>query len=61
LSSPRLTSVGADLTECGELAVELLLERIDHQEPAEAGLHRVVTPRLAVRDSTAGPAGADPR
>lgn len=61
LSSPRLTSVGADLTECGELAVELLLERIDHQEPAEAGLHRVVTPRLAVRDSTAAPAGADPR
>jgi len=58
LSSPRLTSVGADLKEFGEQAVELLLERIDHRGPSAARLHREVTPRIAVRDSTAAPGRA---
>ena len=52
LSSPRLTSVGADLREFGELAVALLIERIDDRD-GDSGGQRVLTPRLAVRDSTA--------
>jgi DNA-binding LacI/PurR family transcriptional regulator len=53
LSSPRLTSVGADLRAFGEQAVELLIERIDDLDPSEAGLHRELAPTLSARDSTA--------
>ena len=53
LSSPRLTSVGADLRAFGEEAVGLLLEHVDGAEGDEAALHRELTPRLVVRDSTA--------
>lgn len=54
LTSPPLTSVGADLHELGERAVRLLLARIE--EPAlAAGQAPVLIPRLTVRAST-GPA-----
>lgn len=52
LSSPRLTSVGADLRAFGEEAVGLLLEHVDGPRD-EAGAHRELSPRLVVRDSTA--------
>jgi DNA-binding LacI/PurR family transcriptional regulator len=55
LSSPRLTSVGADLREFGESAVELLLERIDGHAAVGAPVHREHRPTLVVRDSTAAP------
>ena len=54
LSSPRLTSVGADLREFGERAVELLIDRID-RHVAGAPLHHELVPVLAIRDSTAVP------
>ena len=55
LSSPRLTSVGADLREFGESAVELLLQRIDRHTAVGAPAHRELVPALAVRDSTGAP------
>ena len=56
LASPPLTSVGADLRELGDAAVELLLERIDARGAnPEGDIHRSVHPQLAVRASTAPP------
>jgi len=55
LSSPRLTSVGADLREFGESAVELLLQRIDRHAAVGARAHHELVPALAVRDSTGAP------
>jgi DNA-binding LacI/PurR family transcriptional regulator len=57
LSSPRLTSVGADLRAFGETAVELLLHRIDSPEVVDGAPHPVLPPRLVVRDSTAAARG----
>lgn len=58
LASPPLTSVGADLRELGDAAVELLLERIDARGGApQNDIHRSLHPRLAVRASTAPPSG----
>jgi len=56
LSSPRLTSVGADLRAFGEEAVGLLLEHVDGPHD-EAEQHRELLPRLVVRDSTAPASG----
>lgn len=57
LSSPPLTSVGADLREVGDAAVSLLLDRLDHREAdAPSELHRSIQPRLEVRASTGVPA-----
>ena len=58
LASPRITSVGADLREFGEQSVELLLERIDGHASAGAEAHRQLTPKLAIRASTAPPSSA---
>jgi DNA-binding LacI/PurR family transcriptional regulator len=52
LSSPRLTSVGADLRSFGEMALTLLLDRIDHPDGSSATSHRELMPRLVIRDST---------
>jgi DNA-binding LacI/PurR family transcriptional regulator len=52
LSSPRLTSVGADLRQFGETAVELLLAQIDSREPTGDVPRRILQPQLVVRDST---------
>lgn len=56
LASPQLTSVGADLRELGDAAVELLLARIDEPggDAASVSRHDLV-PRLVVRVSTAAP------
>jgi len=56
LVTPSLTSVGADLRELGDAAVELLLDRIDGAETSGESIHRSLHPRLAVRASTAPPA-----
>lgn len=53
LASPHLTSVGADLRELGDAAVELLLARIDEPGGDAASVSRHdVQPRLVVRAST---------
>jgi DNA-binding LacI/PurR family transcriptional regulator len=52
LSSPRLTSVGADLRSFGEMALTLLLDQIDHPDDSRAAPHRELMPRLVIRDST---------
>ncbi|UOE43464.1 LacI family DNA-binding transcriptional regulator [Agromyces larvae] len=57
LSAPHLTSVGADLREVGETAVELLMERIDGAAAATPahGVHRELGAQLWVRGSTGAP------
>ena len=57
-SSPRLTSVGADLRQFGERAVSLLLERIDGAGADAPAEHLQLPPQLAVRDSTGRPRAA---
>lgn len=54
-SSPRLTSVGADLRQFGETAVSLLLERIDGAAGDALPQHLQLPPQLAIRDSTGRP------
>ncbi|NII70010.1 DNA-binding LacI/PurR family transcriptional regulator [Microbacterium ulmi] len=54
LSSPPLTSVGADLREFGETAVSLLLDRIDGSTPPPSPVP--TTMDITVRGSTAAPA-----
>ena len=61
LSSPRLTSVGADLWAMGGQAVELLIERIDAHGALGHPAHRTLRPKLVVRDSTAPPRDHDGR
>ncbi|GAA5203587.1 LacI family DNA-binding transcriptional regulator [Microbacterium jejuense] len=55
LVTPPLTSVGVDLRELGDAAVELLLDRIDRPDANAEGNDRTVVPRLVVRASTAAP------
>lgn len=52
LSSPRLSSVGADLRALGDAAVDLLLARIDGGENSGTR-HLDLHPELVVRESTA--------
>ena len=51
----RLTSVEQQRHEQGELAVSLLIERIEHGRTES--VQRVVTPSLVVRGTTAPPNG----
>jgi len=51
MSAPPLTSVGADLAACGEVAVTALLALIDGQAPEAVSIPMT----LAVRASTAAP------
>ena len=51
--TPQLTAADVPATELGRLAVELLVERLDH--PDAAPRHHLLTPPIALRAST-GPA-----
>lgn len=53
--SPTLTSVYHPLSEQGEAAVEMLLSLLDDAPPPKE-MHRVITPKLRVRKSSAPPA-----
>jgi DNA-binding LacI/PurR family transcriptional regulator len=53
LSSPRLTSVGADLRAFGREAVDLLIAQIDPVADVAEEPRRELEPTLVVRDSTA--------
>lgn len=53
-TSPALTTIRQPLEEMGNIAVELLLERIWSEEPYEAK-HVKLEPKLVIRASTAGP------
>ncbi|GAA5211724.1 LacI family DNA-binding transcriptional regulator [Microbacterium kyungheense] len=55
LVTPPLTSVGVDLRELGDAAVELLIDAIDGPAAGGEGGTRSIVPRLAVRASTAAP------
>jgi LacI family transcriptional regulator len=52
---PALTTVGQSILQLGEMAAEVLLRRIG--TPALATEHRIVTPSIVLRESTAPVAG----
>ncbi|MBC9727635.1 LacI family DNA-binding transcriptional regulator [Streptomyces sp. TRM68367] len=54
--TPQLTAADVPAAEMGRLAVELLVERLDH--PGAPPRHQLLTPPISLRASTA-PAGAD--
>ncbi|MBN9201419.1 MAG: LacI family DNA-binding transcriptional regulator [Microbacterium chocolatum] len=59
LSSPLLTSVGTDLRDAGEAAVELLLQRVEATDSDAPAAYRTLRPELVVRASTAPVRTAD--
>jgi DNA-binding LacI/PurR family transcriptional regulator len=55
--TPQLTAADVPAAEMGHLAVDLLVERLDH--PDAPPRHHLLTPPISLRAST-GPAGAAP-
>ena len=55
LTTPRITSVGADLRAIGETAVRLVIERIENQGAAAQRTDVELRPRMEVRSSTSAP------
>lgn len=55
--TPQLTAADVPAEQMGHLAVELLVERLDHPEAAPR--HHLLTPPISLRAST-GPAHTHP-
>lgn len=55
--TPQLTAADVPAEQMGRLAVELLVERLDH--PDTPARHHLLTPPISLRASTA-PAGTTP-
>jgi len=62
VSAPRLTTISFPVQRVAKTACDLVMERLERgEEGKERVKDIVIVPKLAVRDSTAAPRGAEPR